>query len=170
MPRNLSGGSNHRSRKNHAVAPVRKLEDISKSAEDGQIYGQVTAELGDRRFKVRCKRPSDDEYIELVCKLRGSIPRGKRVTKERYVLINLPEYNDATGYIVEVYDESEVRQMRRKGLWDYEQKETVTHEFVEGGTDIAEDCVVDGIKIEESHEPFVSVETTLEEQIDIQNI
>lgn len=166
MPRNLTGGSNHRSRKNHAIVPVRKIDEISKSDEN-QIYGQVISALGDRRFKVRCKKPDQEDYIELICKLKGSIPRSKRVVKETYVLINLPEYNDKTGYIVEVYDESEVRQMKKRGLWNYENQE-VHQEFTEDGDEVLP-------IIDESADPFTkgtNTTTTVDQidDLDIQNI
>src|SRR3989338_8170498 len=99
MRKNITGGSGHKGKKNHDNVKVRKLEEISKS--EGQTYGQVSTILGDRRFGVRCKKNKEQDYEILTCKLQGKIPRNRRVCKDSYVLVSIPEYNDKSGFIVE---------------------------------------------------------------------
>ena len=118
MPKNLTGGSGSKSKKNHVLEKVRKLEDIKKEGSD-QYYGKVTSVLGNRRFKVRCKLNKNDDYSELTCTLQGKIPRSKRVFKDSYVLIIIPEYNDKNGFIVEIYDDIEINRLKQANYWDY---------------------------------------------------
>lgn len=125
MPKkNTTGGSAHRGRK-RTTPKMRKVEEYAKNVnpEDGkEFYGIVLAEKGNKRFEVRLQ--NGDVRI---CPLSKSIRR--YIKSNTYVLVKEPSYNNTDGYIVEVYNDEELSELKRCRLWDMVEKDPDTVGF-----------------------------------------
>lgn len=98
---------------------TRKAQDINKDATDGQVYGQVIAAVGNKRFTVRCQTLSDpNQYIIVNCGMKGSLR--KTITSRSYVLVQCWELgSEVKATILDLYNLEEKARLNNKGFWDY---------------------------------------------------
>lgn len=116
--KNTSGGSAHRGRK-RAPPKARKIDEYAKNPnpEDGaEFYGLVLGEKGSSRFEVRLQNDA-----VRICPLPKTIRR--RLKAGNYVLVKEPSYNKTEGYIIEVYTDEELAELKRTGRWDMVEKD-----------------------------------------------
>lgn len=95
---------------------VRKIEDIAK-AEEFESYGHVTKVFGNKRFQVEVNDTKGFRRV-MTCSLKGSCR--KRVDAGCYVLVVLYDFNENQGQIVDVYSDSEVIDLKKAKLWDFD--------------------------------------------------
>lgn len=121
----MTGGSKGKRGKNKPVAAIRKIDEIAKLPDMCQSYGVVLQPLGNKRFRVKCQSPEDPStLIELNCPLKRSIRT--TVEKDRYVLVQLFDFNHNQGWIIEQYTDSEVNALRKQGRWDFPKSQEVS--------------------------------------------
>jgi hypothetical protein len=126
MPKNKTGGSGHKKRKNHAdkMGGVKvKPEDLArdKNPEACQVYGCATKKLGSRRFHIFCQDPDDITRLkELNCKLMSSCR--KNIMDKSFVLVQLYPFNKAQGGIIDVYSNDDMATLKIAKLWDFPEK------------------------------------------------
>lgn len=102
------GGKARKRQKNHA-AP--KKERARVVAEEGQIYGQVTALLGTGHFAVQCA-----DGRERRCHVRGNMRKKVWIKLNDVVLITPRSDRDsASGDIIHVYSLDDAHILKREG-------------------------------------------------------
>ena len=96
---------------------ARKLEDLARKAEFGEVYGRVIKSVGCRRFQVTCQIPErPNDLKEMVCTLKGSCR--KMVRSGMYVLVTVFDFNENQGQIIDVFTDGDVQALRKAKLWD----------------------------------------------------
>lgn len=115
MPRNTTGGSGHKKRKN-SDAPIRKNVDDLKKNNEFEFYGKCIKPLGNRRFEVLYQKQDGGENT-LHCRLAGSCR--KKIQKDSFVLVQLFPFNLNQGQIVNVFDQEDVNALKNARLWDF---------------------------------------------------
>jgi hypothetical protein len=126
MPKNKTGGSGHKKRKNNAdkiggakVKPEELARD--KNPDACQVYGCAMKKLGSRRFHLFCQDPDDTTRLkELNCKLMSSCR--KNILDKAFVLVQLYPFNKAQGGIIDVYSNDDVATLKIAKLWDFPEK------------------------------------------------
>lgn len=149
MPKNQTGGSSHKRRKNAPSQKIdRKVTNIARNADDNQVYGKVEKALGACRFSVLCQdllEPKNpDKYSKINCKLKGSIK--KRISAGDVVLVQLWQINEANeikGTIVDSYKEHEISALTRMGLFDFSVNPDADEADVGIDTDMNDDEISD---------------------------
>jgi len=145
MPKNTTGGSGHKKRKN-SDAPLRKnLDDLKKNSEF-DFFAKCTKPLGNRRFEVTYHN-SDGQEMTLHCRLAGSCR--KKIQKDTFVLVQLFPFNLKQGQIVNVFDNEDVGALKKAGLWDFKESEKNSDFF---NTDDPFDILPDMTHDEHEHE------------------
>ena len=114
MPKNTTGGSGHKKRKN-SNPPIRKNVDDLKKNNEFEFYAKCTKPLGNRRFEVLYQK-QDGAQMTLHCRLAGSCR--KKIQKDSYVLVQLFPFNLNQGQIVNVFDQEDVNALKYARLWD----------------------------------------------------
>jgi hypothetical protein len=119
MPRNLSGGSGHRSQKNSEGAKARNnrtlvdalLDDIRNGESTNGVYvGRVLKRMGSGRMQVFYKGPqgTTEQIIPMRGGLRGKGKKSVWVDIDSIVMIADTELAGTTHEIVAVFSESQV--------------------------------------------------------------
>jgi translation initiation factor 1A len=98
--------------KNHV--PVKEQRSLIKK-DDSTNYGIVTKKLGSGRFKIRLNL----ENKELIGRLRGKFKHGSQKKKNwveegTVVLVGIRDFQDDMVDIIHVYDQAEVRILRKE--------------------------------------------------------
>ena len=98
--------------KNHV--PVKEQRSLIKK-DDSTNYGIVTKKLGSGRFKIRLNL----ENKELIGRLRGKFKHGSQkkqnwVEEGTVVLVGIRDFQDDMVDIIHVYDQAEVRILRKE--------------------------------------------------------
>jgi len=124
MPKNKTGGSGHKKRKNNdSIVTNKKADDLKRNLdpEAHEYYGMVTRVFGGKRFEVQCQSHEDTSRLKVLnAKLAGSC-RGK-LGVGTYVLVQLYPFNLDQGGIVQVYDTNDVSTLKFAKLWDFPEK------------------------------------------------
>lgn len=174
MPINKKGGKKHKRGKHRSKNSSLTLADRAKDALNSESYGKVIKPLGDCRFLVQYQGPSG--MIEAPCTMSRSI--NTRINKDAYVLVLVGVYSetDKKGKIVDVYSSFEVENLKRAGLWDYEEAELESQGFK--FTNITEEEYQQMTEQQDAEDELVAekvrvragVEPALEEDFDIDAI
>jgi translation initiation factor IF-1 len=127
MPKNTGGGKHKFRKKSSFETHTRKVNDMRKNIEEGTIYGQIIAGMGNRRFTVLCQQlDASKPYKILNCILAGSVR--KRVSAGMYVLVQ--DWGDLSsknkGTIIDFYTQHDVDTLKAHHLWDYENIEKIS--------------------------------------------
>ena len=104
MPRgNKSGGKKHkRGKKTNLETKVLRYK------EEGQEYAQVTSLKGNCRFDVKCFDGTD--RMAILC---GSMRKRKYINMMDIVLVSLRDFQDSKCDIIDVYDDNQVRELKK---------------------------------------------------------
>ena len=102
---------------------VVKTERSILTKDDDHEYGLVTKVLGGSRFLIRLNLQETQVVGRLCGKFKkGSAKKANWVAANTWVLVGLRDYQDNAVDIVHVYNDSEVRRMKKDGtLIDIEQ-------------------------------------------------
>lgn len=102
---------------------TRKPDEMSKKSTDLEVYGQVIRAEGNRRFMVSCQKPKDPsaDYMNINCNLKGSYRR--RVTIGDCVLVQIWEFDQSHGTIIDGYSAAEVVRLKTHALWDFRERQ-----------------------------------------------
>lgn len=103
---------NTKNRKNPVVQEERKIDYKG----DGEEYGLVTKKLGNGRFLIKLQL-KETEVIGRIC---GRMKRGRNkhhnwVEEGSVVLVGLRDFQDDRVDIIHVYEESQVRSLKKSG-------------------------------------------------------
>jgi len=109
--------------KGGAQFATRKPDEMSKKSTNLEVYGQVIRAEGNRRFTVACQDPKDPEadYIDINCNLKGSYRR--RIAIGDCVLVQMWEFNQASGTIIDGYSAAEIVRLKTHALWDFRERQ-----------------------------------------------
>jgi initiation factor 1A len=122
MVKNTKGGAGHKKQKNKPTGGQGKLKTVAELAKSedpnsGEVYGRVTAALGDKRMRVYCQDPSgEDGYKTMVCHIRGAVRT--RICIDDYVLVQLHSSDFKKGEILYAYSNDDVECLISANLWD----------------------------------------------------
>lgn len=84
--------------------------------EDGSEYGLVTKKLGSGRFSVRLNMQNREVIGRLCGKFRkGSQKAANWVDIDSVVLVGIRDFQEGVVDIIHVYDQNEVRQLKKSG-------------------------------------------------------
>jgi translation initiation factor IF-1 len=111
MPKRGRGSGTKRS---HETS--RSIKDIACDNNEGQSYGKIIKDEGNRRFRTQVG--FGENQREMVCSIRGAFR--KRVTVDSYVLVQIYEFNHNQAQIMDVYSDKEIDQLRIVGLFPNE--------------------------------------------------
>ena len=95
-----------RCKNNHSGQNSKEL--ILAEEDNGQTYGNVVKALGSRRFDVQCQ-----DGILRKCQVRGSMRNRKFVNVGDVVIVSLRDFENDKGDIVHVYNNEEVRVLKK---------------------------------------------------------
>lgn len=125
MPKNTTGGSGHKRRKNNdtTVKSAKKAEDLQKNVDKAahEYYAVVEKPLGGRRFKVQCQAVDNTaEVQDLTVKLAGACRM--KISPGTFVLVQRFPFNLNQGGIVQVYADDDVQTLKFAKIWDFPEK------------------------------------------------
>ncbi len=105
MPRgNTKGGKKHKKGKKNTIE-----NNILRIKEDGQEYAQITACKGNCRFDVKCFDGKD--RMGTLC---GTMRKRVFVNANDIVLVSLRDFQDDKCDIIDVYNETNVLQLKEQ--------------------------------------------------------
>lgn len=107
------GGKNYRKGKNTNDEDKREL--IFR--EDGQVYGQVSKNLGGNRLLISCFDVKDDQIVlvDRVCHIRGIMKRKVWLSVHDIVLVGIRDYESDKGDIIHKYTQEEAKNLKTYG-------------------------------------------------------
>ena len=159
MPKNKIGGSKHKKAKNY-------IESSSiRYKENHENYGKVIRILGNCRFTVLC-----DDGLERLSIMRGKFKKRKFINLNDIVLLEIWDFQDDKSSIVHVYNEDNIRKLRKTNNFPktfYEEETDIEDNYssfniINYESDIEED--------EEDEEDKEDKEEDKEEEIDLDEI
>lgn len=103
MPKKKKAGKNKKN--SNSNAEKRKLIEADL---DGQVYGILEKELGNRFFTVNCL-----DNRKRRCKVRK---KRMKVKEGDCVIVALRDFDDNNADIIHKYDSDEVRQLQKDGI------------------------------------------------------
>jgi translation initiation factor 1A len=103
MPKKQKAGKNSKTK--NGVAEKRKLIEADL---DGQVYGILEKELGNRFFDVMCL-----DNTKRRCKIRQ---KRLKVKHGDYVIVSLRNFDDKNADVIYKYEDDEVRLLQKKGI------------------------------------------------------
>lgn len=106
MPRNTTGGSNHKKSANHKKEF--KREFLTKT--DGQEYAQVLKMLGNGRITVFCFDGRERLGI-----IRGNMRKRVWVNQDDIILVGLRSFQDDKADVLHKYTNEEITRLRKMG-------------------------------------------------------
>jgi translation initiation factor IF-1 len=144
MPKNTSGGSGHKKRKNKDVTLLtcKKAEDLVKNSapEAHEYYAVVERPLGGRRFLVECQTVQNSSDLDsLNVKLSGACRN--KITNGTFVLVQRFPFNLKQGGIVQVYSDDDIATLKFAKVWDFPTKKIKASGF---------QCVEESFRIEDT--------------------
>lgn len=96
---------NHKKKNNTQNQNVSKKEFILK--EQGEVYGQIIAPLGNNRMSVHCF-----DNKTRMCIIKGSMRKKVWILKNDIVLVSLRDFQDDKGDIIHRYDDEDVKKLK----------------------------------------------------------
>ena len=124
MVKNVKGGSGHKSQARKFVEPSRQVSAKTRLVrEDGELYAQVTALLGNGMCHVLCQ-----DQVKRLCIIRGKFRgRGKRdntLTVSKWVMVGLRDESTRDGKLencdlLEVYSDLDKERLKVQAGFDF---------------------------------------------------
>lgn len=114
MVKNTKGGKKAK-RTRHTTENSKQIILKSNNPDDKEFYAKVTSILGGPRLMAKC-----EDGIDRVCVIPGRMTRKKShwLVRGSYILITLGNYQDGKGYVINTYNDEDVKTLINTGELD----------------------------------------------------